>query len=321
MNKQKVLITGALGFIMSNFLRQASYRKEPYEFVCIDRISKSETFNNIYINKNLTTYIADICDPHIISRIFEVEKPDIVIHAAALTHVDESLKDPNAFAYNNSYGTQIITNAAVKWKTKRFIYFSTDEYYGQLTNEAEVPWTEDAPANPRSPYSASKAGGEFIVKAMNTSFGLPYIIVRPSNNYGMRQSSDKLVPKIIKCITNKDVIPIYGSGSQIRDWMHVEDTCNAIFTLMKKGKDNQIYNISANQECTNIELVQKICNIMESGHDLIKHIEDPRIGHDFRYAINCEKIRSLGWAPMTNLPKGLESTIKWYSMNPWLLKK
>lgn len=318
--KQKVLITGALGFIMSNFLRRAYFKKEPYEFVCIDKISKSEIFNNIYINKNHTTHYADICDDHIINRIFEIEQPDIVIHAAALTHVDESLKDPNAFVYNNTYGTQIIANAAIKWKTKKFIYFSTDEYYGQLLNDNEAPWKEDVPANPRSPYSASKASGEFVVKAMSASFGLPYIIVRPSNNYGTRQTSDKLIPKTIKCILNNNPIPIYGKGLQIRDWIYVEDTCDALFLLMKKGQDNNVYNISANQECSNIELVQKICNIMKSGHNLIEHIEDPRVGHDFRYAVNCDKIRALGWKPSYNLPKGLATAVEWYTINRWSLK-
>jgi dTDP-glucose 4,6-dehydratase len=318
--KQKVLITGALGFIMSNLLRRAFHKKEPYDFVCVDKISKSEIFNNIYTNKSLTTHYADICDEHIINRIFEIEQPDIVIHAAALTHVDESLKNPNAFAYNNSYGTQIVASAAAKWKTKKFIYFSTDEYYGQLINDHEEPWTENAPANPRSPYSASKTSGELIVKAMNISFGLPYIIIRPSNNYGMRQTSDKLIPKTIKCILTKTPIPLYGRGLQIRDWMYVEDTCDALFLLMQKGKDNQIYNISANQECSNVELVQKICNLMKDGHNLIEYVNDPRTGHDFRYAIKCEKIRALGWQPSYNLPKGLAKTVEWYILNRWSLK-
>src|SRR5574338_190801 len=280
---KKVLLTGTCGFIFSNFIRRAIHEKQPYNFVSVDKVSGNA--NALYFHKNHTFHLADIRDQHIIDKIFQFEQPDIVIHGAAESFVDYSLSDPNSFVTSNVLGTQVVVNACGKHGVERLIYISTDEVYGQLTGESDPAWTEDAPLDPRNPYSASKAAGELMVKAAHQSYGLIYNITRSSNNYGPRQTPEKLIPKAIKCVVEGQKIPIYGKGLLIRDWTHVFDNCDALVTVLNSGKPNEVYNISANQEFPNIEVIQKICNAMGKGHDLISFIEDPRKGHDFRYSI------------------------------------
>jgi dTDP-glucose 4,6-dehydratase len=217
-------------------------------------------------------------------------------------------------------GTQVIINSCVKNKVDKLIYISTDEVYGQLTDESAESWKEDAPLNPRNPYSATKAAGELLVKAASESFGLKYNITRSSNNYGPRQFPEKLLPKTIKCILENKPIPIYGQGLQIRDWTHVYDNCSALFAILNSGKDNETYNISANQEFTNLEVIQSVCNAMGKGHDLISFVEDPRKSHDFRYSVNTSKLRALGWKPTTKFKDGIVDTVNWYLNNQYFLK-
>lgn len=322
--KPKILITGAFGFIFSNFIRKALQDKlhHKYSFCLLDKIINNTLFHNIYYNEAFgNNYIADIKDQHIINRVFELEQPDIIIHAAAESSVDFSLQNPNVFIESNVLGTQVMVNAAVKYGVKKFIYFSTDEVMGSLDSESVASWTEDSVPNPRNPYSASKYAGELIVKAAHNTFGLPYIITRSCNNYGPRQTTDKLIPRIIKCILNEDKIPIYGEGKQIRDWLYVLDTYTAVVKILQSDKINQTYNISANCEISNLELVQKICNLMERGHSLIEHIKDPRPGHDFRYSLSSSKLTNeLGWKPKYKLGDGLEQCISWFLYNQWWFK-
>jgi dTDP-glucose 4,6-dehydratase len=273
----------------------------------------------MYWNKSHTFHVADIRDQHIIDTIFQFEKPDIVIHAAAETFVDASLTDPNSFITSNVLGTQVIINACIKYNVEKLIYISTDEVYGHLTSEEDPAWNEDAVLNPRNPYSASKAAGELLVKAAHQSHGLTYNITRSSNNYGPRQTTEKFVPKVIKCILEDKKIPVYGQGLQIRDWTHVFDNCAGIMDVLNKGEPNQTYNIAANQEFTNIEVVQKICNVMQKGHSLIEFVKD-RPGHDFRYSINSSKMKSLGWEPKYKFKDGIDQCISWYLANQWFLK-
>lgn len=316
---KKCLITGTGGFIFGNFIRKAIHQKQPYNFVSIDKLALS-SLGSMYINNNHKFYVGDITDNHLIDVIFEHEKPDIIIHGAASTHVDNSLSNPNEFIDNNVLGTQVIINACIKHKVEKMILISTDEVYGHLTNENEPAWTEDAVINPRNPYSASKAASELLVRAANQSFGFKYNITRSSNNYGPRQTPDKLIPKVIKCILNDEKIPVYGQGLQMRDWMHVFDNCSAITTVLNSGKENETYNISTNQELSNIEIVQRICNIMGKGHNLIDFVSD-RPGHDFRYSIDNAKLKELGWSPKINLKDGLTEVVEWYILNRhWALK-
>ncbi len=317
MNK-KILCTGSCGFIFGNFIRKAVYEKQPYQLVSVDMVKNN--INSMYWNKNHIFYIADIRDQHIMDKIFQFEKPDIVIHGAAETFVDTSLTDPNSFVTSNILGTQVIINCCVKYKTEKLIHISTDEVYGQLTNETDEPWTEDAPLNPRNPYSATKASAELLVKAAHDSYGLIYNITRSSNNYGPRQTSEKLIPKAIKCILDGEKIPIYGQGLQIRDWTHVYDNCAGIMTVLNKGLPNETYNIAANQEFTNIEVIQKICNVIGYGHELISYIADPRISHDFRYSIDTSKIKKLGWSPKIKFKDGISDTVNWYLNNKYFIK-
>jgi dTDP-glucose 4,6-dehydratase len=252
------------------------------------------------------------------NTIFEFEKPDIVIHGAAENFVDSSTSNPTNFINTNVLGTQVIIDCCVKWGVEKIIYMSTYEVYGHLTSESDPLWKEDATLNPRNPYSATKAAGEMLVKAAHESFGLNYNIIRSSNNYGPRQTSEKLIPKVIKCILNNEKIPIYGQGLQIRDWTHVFDNCNGILSVLNNGKINETYNISANQEFTNIEVVQKICNTMNKGHDLISYVPD-RPGHDFRYGTDSSKIRELGWKQQFKFKDGIKDSIEWFNSNSWFL--
>ncbi len=316
--KKRVLITGSCGFIFGNFLRRAIYEKQPYFFTSVDRVNGNP--NLVYQNKNHEFYIADIRDQHVMDTIFQFERPDIVIHGAAESFVDYSLSDPNTFITSNVLGTQVIINSCIKHGVERLIYISTDEVYGQLTGETDAPWKEDAPLNPRNPYSASKAAGELLVQAAHASHGLIYNITRSSNNYGPRQTPEKLIPKAIKCIMHDQKIPLYGQGRQIRDWTHVFDNCAAIMTVLNQGQPNEIYNISANQELPNLEVIQKICNAMGKGYDLISFIEDPRKGHDFRYSIDSSKIRELGWKPNYKFKEGIVDTVEWYKNNHHALR-
>lgn len=315
---KKVLITGTCGFIFSNFIRRAIHERHPYSFVSIDRVGGHA--NMVYSNKNHTFHMADLRDNHIIDKIFQFERPYIVIHGAAESFVDTSLTNPNDFVTSNVLGTQVVINACLKHGVERLIYVSTDEVYGQLTSESDKAWTEESPLDPRNPYSASKAAGELMVRAAHASHGLIYNITRSSNNYGPRQTAEKLIPKAIKCILKGEKIPLYGQGLQIRDWTHVFDNCAALLTVLNSGKVNETYNISANQELPNIEVIQKICNAIGTGHNLIEHIPDPRKGHDFRYSIDSSKIRELGWKPTYKFSQGIIDTVEWYKINQWFLK-
>lgn len=319
MHKKKILVTGTGGFIFSNFIRRAIFSKSPYTFVSIDKVQKSNAINNVYTNKNHKFYIGDIADAHFVNVIFEVERPDIVIHAAAESFVDASIANASPFILSNVLGTQIITDACVRWGIERMIYISTDEVYGHLENEDEPSWTEKSPIKPRNPYSASKAAGELLVKAAHETHGLNYNITRSCNNYGPRQATEKFIPKIIQNILSNKKMPVYGQGLQVRDWMHVFDNCDAVLKILSDGELNETYNIAANQEFSNIEVFQEVCNVLGRGYDLIEFVPD-RPGHDFRYSINASKIKKLDWTPFYKFRDGLSQTVQWYVNNQWLFR-
>ncbi len=316
----KVLVTGTCGFIFGNFIRKAVYdqnQRKPQDkhiFVSVDKVG-ANALNSMYWNSNHPFYPADIRDSHIIDVIFQREQPDIVIHGAS-----ESYSGDNSFITSNVLGTQILIDASIKYKIKKFIYVSTDKVYGQLTSESDTPWNENSPLNPKSSYAATKVAAELLIKAANQTHGLIYNIVRSSNCYGLRQGPEKLIPKAIKCILNNQKIPVYGQGSQIRDWTYVADNCSAIMTILDKGIANETYNVSANQEFINIEIIQSICNVMGKGHNLIEFAEDPKINRDFRRSVNSLKIRELGWEPSYKFKNGIKDTIQWFTDNQWYFK-
>lgn len=309
MARIKLLVTGSGGFIFSNFIRRAFFTKQNYDVASIDRIRKSNVLQNVYRNKDHRFYIADIIDNHIINAIFEAEKPDIVIHGA-MENVDNS----QMLVRSNVLGSQIIIDACIKWNVKKLIYVSTDEVYGQLLDESSPAWSEIAPLAPRNPYSASKAAAELMVKAAHETYGLTYNITRSCNNYGPWQDPEKFIPKIIKNILENSPVPVYGMGAQIRDWIHVYDKCDAIIKIVNEGHDNEIYNISAGQEYSNIEIFQIICNTLNIGHDLLQFVPD-KPGHDFRYAVDSTKLRNIGWKPTFKFKEGIKQTCDWYCNN------
>lgn len=317
--KKKILITGSGGFIFSNFVRRSLFENNKYNIISIDRVEESSILNNIYTNKSHTFFIGDITDSHLLNIIFKTERPDIVIHGAAYTHVDNSIKDNIPFIKSNVQGTQSIIDVCLKYDVEKLIYISTDEIYGHLSDESEPSWKETSALNPRNPYSASKAAGELLVQAAGHTHGLKYIITRSSNNFGPRQSPDKLIPKIIRNVLRNEKVPIYGKGEQVRDWIFVQDKCDAILTLIERGVDNNIYNISAGNEVSNVEMFQNICNTLGKGHELLEFVED-RPGHDFRYSVNSDKLRDLGWSPKFKFKQGLLETANWYINNQWFLK-
>ena len=320
MNRQRILLTGSAGFIGSNFVRKVIYEKHPYEVHSVDKIANSSMLNNIYQHKMHDFYIADICDQHIMDKIFEYVRPEIVVHMAAESAVDKSIHDPTVFTRSNVLGTQVLINLSLKYQVKCFLYQSTDEVYGALSSMDDASWTEESPLNPKNPYSASKASGELLIRAAANTHGLPFIIVRSCNNYGPRQTPDKLIPRVIKNILEEKPIPVYGKGLQVRDWLHTTDNCGAILKILKDGKLGETYNISANEEATNIDVVKQICAIMERGEGLINFIPDPRPGHDFRYSVNSEKVTNLGWRPIYKFKDGLLKTVEWYMINSFFLK-
>lgn len=313
MRKTKLMITGSGGFIFGNFIRQVFYAKKPYTISSIDRVRESHIVHNIYVNADHEFYIADVRDPHTLHVIFEKERPDIVIHGAAESCVDKSIGSTLPFTTSNVVGTQNIIDQCLAIDAK-LIYMSTDEVYGALPNDKADPWSEDAPLNPRNTYSATKAAGELLVRAAARTHGLRYNIVRASNNYGPWQTTEKLIPRIIDRVLNDQEVPIYGKGDQIRDWIHVYDTCSAIFSVIDKGVDGEVYNITSKQEFMNLEVAQIVCNTLGKGHNLLKHVED-RLGHDFRYAMTNDKIKSLGWKPELKFREGIAQTCQWYVSN------
>lgn len=315
--KKKILVTGSCGFIFSNFMRKIW--KDGwylvYDFVSLDKVLAPYNLYNVDAYRGSHRfYMGDIADLQFVDNVFRIERPDIIIHGAAESFVDDSIRKALPFVHSNVLGTQILIDAALKHGIERFFFISTDEVLGQL-RPGEISWTEDAPINPRNPYSASKGAGELIVRAAHSTHGLPFNITRCCNNYGPRQPHRNLVPKIISCIQNKTPIPIHGNGQQIREWIHVDDHCSAIMKVLE-GPVNEIYNVGSGVELSNIEMTKWICDYLKASHDLISFVSD-RPGHDFRYSVDCSKLKRLGWTPSWKFDTGMEHCIRWYLENPW----
>jgi dTDP-glucose 4,6-dehydratase len=312
--KKRILITGSGGFIFSNFIRQVFYEKMPYIISSIDRVRDSHVIHNIYVNQDHQFYIADIRDLHTLRVIFEKERPDIVIHGAAESCGDTALP----LTTSNVVGTQNIIDQCVNIGSK-LIYMSTDKVYGSLNSEQDSSWDDDSPINPRNLYAATKAAGELLVKAAAMTHNLKFNIIRVSNNYGPWQTTEKLIPGIIERVISEKEIPIYGKGNQLRDWIHVYDTCSALFKIIDSGVNEETYNVTAKQEFMNLEVAQIVCNTLNKGHDFLKHVED-RPGHDFRYSMTNDKIKSIGWNPKYKFRDGIIQTCQWYMTNKFALQ-
>lgn len=315
----KVLITGGAGFIGTNYVYKHMEKCPQDSLVVLDALTYSGKRENLaeVEKKGLKFVKGDIRDRDLIYNLFETEKFDIVVHFAAESHVDRSINDPGLFSSVNVLGTQVLLDATRDFKVSRFHHISTDEIYGDFALDSLEKFTEKTLLCPSSPYSASKAGSDMLCLAYFRTFGLPITISRCSNNYGPYQSLENLIPKIIGRALKNEKIPIYGNGENIRDWLFVEDHCEAVLKILEKGKIGEIYNIGGGNEIKNIEVVKLILMQLEKSGDLIEFVED-RKGHDRRYAIDFSKINEqLGWEPKINFEEGLQKSIEWYKLQTY----
>ena len=314
---KKMLITGGAGFIGSNFIHYILSKYNDYQVINLDKLTYAANLDNlkdIEDNKNYRFIHGDIADQEFIFKLFENEKFDIVINFAAESHVDNSILNPQIFTITNILGTQVLLDACRKYNIKRFHQVSTDEVYGELPlDDKNILFTEKTPLNPSSPYSASKASADMLVKSYYRTYRLPITISRCSNNYGPYQHLEKLIPLMISKAINNDNLPVYGNGLNVRDWLHVYDHCTAIDLIIHEGKIGEIYNIGGNNEKSNIDVVKIILKELGKSEKLIKYVND-RPGHDLRYAIDSTKIKTtLNWKPVYSFEKGILDTIKWYT--------
>jgi len=307
----KILVTGGAGFIGSNFIR---YQLENYDdqIINVDKLSYAGNLDNLKAVENSPNYEfkkIDICNKEKIDQIMH-QGIDYIVNFAAESHVDRSIKDPSVFVKTNIEGTQNLLDLALKFGVKKFVQISTDEVYGSLGSEGK--FKEDSPLNPSSPYAASKAAADLLVKSYAKTYELPVNITRSSNNFGPYQYSEKLIPLFIINALQNEKLPLYGDGSNIRDWIYVKDNCRAIDLVMRRGDSGEIYNIGANNEKSNLEITQKILSLLSKSALLIKHVED-RKGHDFRYAVDTSKIKNkLGWEAESDFEQAIEKTLNWY---------
>jgi len=313
----KILITGGAGFIGSNFIRfligPESSRKIPYQIINLDKLTYAGNLENLADLASVEDYQfvkGDICDGKLVEKILE-SGVEAIVNFAAESHVDRSLYEPDLFIQTNVVGVQILLNAAMRHKIKKFIQISTDEVYGSLEPAAPA-FREDTPLAPNSPYSASKAAADLLVRSYFKTYGLPAIITRCSNNYGPYQFPEKLIPLLITNAIEDKPLPIYGDGLNIRDWIQVQDHCRALEVILEKGRVGEIYNIGGEGERTNLEITETVLSILGKPKSLIRFVTD-RPGHDRRYAINYSKLKTnLGWSPSYQLQEGLTQTVRWY---------
>ena len=313
----KLLVTGGAGFIGSNFVRMALTDKFPdfnvEQLTVLDLLTYAgdeENLKPIASDKRYKFVKGDIRDLELAKQL--MQQADQVVHFAAESHVDRSIEGGSEFVSTNVMGTQVLLDAARSSNIKRFVHVSTDEVYGSIS---EGSWPEDHPLLPNSPYSASKAGSDLLVRAYNRTHKLDTIITRCSNNYGQYQFPEKVMPLFITNIIEGKKVPLYGNGLNVRDWLHVDDHCLGIALALTKGKSGEVYNIGGGTELTNVELTHKILNAMGAGEELIQPVED-RKGHDLRYSVDISKInKELGYSPQVNFEEGLVQTINWYKNN------
>ena len=327
---KKCLVTGGCGFIGSNYIRYVLEKEDHLHIVNLDKLTYAGNRHNLDgIPETFHTFVeGDICDPELVKTLFNEHQFDTIVHFAAESHVDRSIEGPAEFIQTNVLGTlNLLEQSRLHFQQSnndnfRFLHISTDEVYGSLGDHGK--FLETTPYDPSSPYSASKAGSDHLVRSWNRTFGLPTLITNCSNNYGSYQFPEKLIPlMIINCLHGKP-LPVYGQGENVRDWLYVRDHCEAIHTVLTSGTVGETYNIGGNNEIRNIDVVTTICDLLneispsENGSsysDLITYVKD-RPGHDFRYAIDAGKIQNnLGWSPKESFETGIQKTIHWYLDN------
>lgn len=311
---KRVLVTGGAGFIGSNFIRYMLKNYQGVEIVNLDLLTYAGNLENladVQDNPRYRFIEGDIADAEIVDEA--MQGIDWTVNFAAESHVDRSIENPSVFIRTNVLGTQVLLDAAKKHKVERYLQVSTDEVYGSLGPTGY--FTEETCLSPNSPYSASKAGADLLVRAYYETFGLPILITRCSNNYGPYQYPEKLIPLFIKRALKDEKLPVYGDGLNVRDWLHVADHCRALDVVLRKGQVGQVYNVGGNNEKTNLEITRLILQGLGKPDSLIEYVRD-RLGHDRRYAIDSGKIqRELGWEPEYTFAQGIRDTVQWYLGN------
>lgn len=319
----KILITGGAGFIGVNFCHYMLKEHPKYKLVCLDDLTYAgniKSLSDILDNPNFKFVKGNICDKELVENLFKEEKFDAVINFAAESHVDRSIENPRLFLESNIIGVQTLMDACLKFNVKRFHQVSTDEVYGDLPyDRPDLLFTEQTPLCASSPYSASKASADLLVMSYFKTFNLPVTISRCSNNYGPYQFPEKLIPLMIKKAQRNENLPVYGTGRNVRDWIHVLDHCRAIDLIVEKGKVGEVYNVGGHNEISNLDVVKRILKTLNKPETLITYVKD-RPGHDRRYAIDSSKIeRELNWKPLYNFDSGLKETIEWnINQKEWL---
>jgi len=317
---RRILVTGGAGFIGSNFVRMVLAEHPDCFIANLDKLTYAGNLENLagFLNHPNHKFIkGDICDGSLVEKTIDQYQVDTIINFAAESHVDRSITEPKSFIVTNVTGTLTLLEAARDKKLERFIQISTDEVYGSLGSEGK--FTEQTPLSPNSPYSASKAAADHLVKAFGHTWGLKYNITRCSNNYGQYQFPEKMIPLMINNALNDKELPIYGDGLYVRDWLYVYDHCTAVWKVLAEAPPSEVYNIGGCNEKTNLEVIKLILNRLDKPQSLIKHVTD-RPGHDRRYAIEARKIMTeLGWQPSVTFEEGINKTIDWYLQNQkWL---
>jgi dTDP-glucose 4,6-dehydratase len=316
-----ILVTGGAGFIGSAFVRLAAGKG--LDVAVADKLTYAGDIERLVgVSGKIRFYRVDVADDGALTQVFEKERPSAVVHFAAETHVDRSIISPRDFILSNVTGTATLLHLSLAYGVSRFVHLSTDEVYGELLNTSAGPFREEDPLLPNSPYSATKAGADMLVRAFSRTYGLPVIIVRPSNNYGPWQYPEKLLPLTIAKALLGERIPVYGKGDNVRSWLFVEDCVHGVLALLDKGEPGQIYNIGSSEEKPNLEVVRRVLSLLGKDESLIEFVSD-RPGHDFRYAVDAAKICvQTGWQPEFDFERGLAHTVRWYTAHAdWLMRK
>lgn len=303
-----VLVTGGAGFIGSNFVRLL-LKKTEHRVTTLDALTyagSKENLDGAMDDPNHEFVEGDIRDASLVADV--LDSVDTIVNFAAESHVDRSVEGTETFVSTNVEGTRVLLDEALEADVQRFLQISTDEVYGQIL---EGTFTESDPLNPRNPYAATKASADLLARSYFTTHALPVLITRSSNNFGPRQHREKLIPKFITRAENGEQLPLYGDGSNVREWVYVEDNCRAILTVLEEGVPGEVYNVGSGIERSNLEVTEAILNAVGGDRSLIEFVED-RPGHDQRYALDTSKIESLGWRPKYNFEKGLEETVQFY---------
>lgn len=312
----RLLVTGGSGFIGSNFIRHMMDADPEIGIINYDLLTYAGNLDNLKgIDKQprYTFIKGDICDQGLVNATLEKNPVDAIVHFAAESHVDRSITDPSAFVRTNVLGTHTLLEAARKHTVPKFIHISTDETYGSIM---EGSFQETDILSPSSPYSASKAGSDLLALSYYTTFHLPVVVTRCTNNFGPYQFPEKLIPLFITNLLEGKKVPVYGTGKNVRDWIHVLDHCRAVEFLLTHGEPGQVYNIGGGNERTNLEITDKILQLLGKDTSMVEYVTD-RPGHDFRYSLDCTRIRQMGWKPRYTFEKGLEDTVSWYRQNAW----